>query len=330
MTYWVTSSITRKFTTTTYINGTKVYINLANGYGTISSVNPEEELSLGSIQALQSLYQLNQISISPLTVPTVTDISLTTTTTKNESYIVYENINQASFVTSIEVKDSNPDNYFTNSYSYNKYIRNGENPDRGFSPAAFFSGTFYPHETENFDINLNDYYVGLLLEFELKLSHVGDYSTLFLNYTSDESVVFKTLANIIIHKNSENVLFKSTSPISSFMYLIDDDKVYSTTSEMAGITVNTTNNPNRAVKIKLFVFNDVFYKFQLDFKNRIKPYKDVPRLKNVSTLPNVFLTSTTTTTTAVETFPYNTDLYLQDIQSITTPPIHFTLTAYRQ
>lgn len=329
MTYWVTSFITRKFITTTFINGKKVYVNLANGYGTISTLNSQDEISLGDILLLKNLYKLNEISPTQIVAPVITEVSLTTTTTINDSYSAF-NVNAATFNTSVEIKDSNPENYFTNSYSYNKYIRNGETPNRGFSPSAFFSGLFYPHETENIDILLGDYYVGLLLEFELKLSHIGNFSTLFLNYTSDTNETFKSLANLIIHRNDENILFKLTSPLSSFLYIIDEGNIYSTTSEMSGVTININNNPKRAVKLKLFVFNNVFYKFQLEFKNRIKPYRNVERAKNVSNISNSFLTSTTTTTTEVDTFPYNTDAYLQEVKSITTPPIHFTLTAYRQ
>lgn len=319
MTYWVTSSIQRNLKATEYLSSEpqrQVLISLANGKGTISTVVETDTVSLGELNKIVANYSITSLSTEE--PENFNNISNVTTTTEKNSYSLYvDNINSSTYTLSLQIKDYVADNFFTNSSSYRKYIRSLKK-DKAFVASKYFHSTFYPQFSEKINLNLDDYYVGLLLEFELNLAKIGDYTT-FILYDNTNLI-----GNILINKTKTDVLFKSNSPFSSYMFLQKNNKFYSTTSEMPGVVFNLQETPNEKVLIKFFVFNSIFSNFYLEIVNSNEQYKNVKRIENsVREEPD---TSTTTSTTMF----FDAYKFPQQLVSINTTPIHFVLTAYRQ
>lgn len=341
MVYWIRTSTIRSFSVSTYVNGKQVNIKIANGYGDIKTVNENELLTIEELSPLLEKYNIVQVSTSAIPISTVTETSVVVTTTLSTVTLVEENINDINYETSIEVNDFAPENYFTNASSYRKYIRNGQNPLKPFIPAKTFSEVFYPTETETISIPFGDYYVGMLLEFDIKYSYIENNSNFSFLFKENPESLDKNLGSLIVNKTQDNILLKNVSPYSSYMYVIDGENFYASTSEMSGIVLPTSTNPNRYSKIKIFFFNNVFYEFSMQFKNSISSYKNVKRLNNVLTDPSQIYTTTTTssttttsntstTTTTTTAINFNTANYLYTVKSINTMPIHFVVTTYRQ
>lgn len=332
MTYWVTSSIQKTLKSVVYDTaGNQLVISLANGKGTITSVNETAELNLGDLTSIIGNFSILSFSLNPPTVATVTTTAITTTKYEHKDTLI-DNINSNTFVYGVEVKDYNQSNFFTNASSRKKYT-SANRKNRAYVPFQFSGGIFYPQSIESTLIQLNDLYVALLIEFEINLSSCGDYFS--INFKSDN----KQIGSLIMNKYDNGVLFKANSPISSYIHLKKDNQYYSSTSEMSGIELILKETPNEKVLIKYFLFNSVFSDFELQTINSNDFYKTVNRSENIiqeyESKP-IYLgattTSTTTSTSLTTTIPfeYNTDNLLRQLVTINTAPIHFTLTAYRQ
>lgn len=334
MTYWVTSSIQKTLKSVVYDTaGNQIVVSLANGKGTITSVNDSVELNLGDLTTIIGNFSILSFSENPPSnvTPTITTTAITTTSYMH-SDIVVESINSNVFTKTVEVKDYNQSEFFTNATSYRKYIT-ANRKNRAYVPFQFSGGIFYPQSLESTYIQLNDLYVALLVEFEINLASCGDYFT--LNFNSEN----KRIGSLLMNKYNNGVLFKANSPISSYIHIKKGNQYYSSTSEMSGIELMLEETPNEKILIKYFLFNSVFSDFELQPVNSNEAYKIITRQENVikeyESKP-IYLGNTTTSTTTstslttTSLFEYNTSSLVRQVVSINTAPIHFTLTAYRQ
>jgi hypothetical protein len=334
MTYWVTSSIQKTLKTAVYDTaGNQIIVSLANGSGTLTSVNDNVELNLGDLTAIIGNFSILSFSLTPPSVstPTVTTTVLTTTSYMH-SDVVIDNINSNIFTRAVEVKDYNENNFFTNASSYRKYI-SANRKNRSYVPFQFSDGIFYPQNLESTLIQLNDLYVALLVEFEINLASCGDYFSLNLNSSN------KRIGSLLMNKYNNGVLFKANSPISSYIHIKKNNQYYSSTSEMSGIELMLEEIPNEKILVKYFLFNSIFSDFELQPVNSNDVYKIVNRQENIikeyESKPIYLGTTTTSTTTSTSItttslFEYDTSTLVKQFVSINTAPIHFTLTAYRQ
>lgn len=336
MTYWITSSIQKTLKSVVYDTaGNQLVVSISDGKGTLTSVDENVEINLGDLTTIIGNFSILSFSLTP---PTFSTPVITTTVITTTNYMftdtVVENINSNSFTKTLEIKDYDQSEYFTNASSYRKYI-SANRKNRSYVPFQFSGGIFYPQNPETTYIKLNDLYVALLLEFEINLASCGDYFS--LNFNSEN----KRIGSLLMNKYKNGVLFKANSPISSYIHLKKNDQYYSSTAEMSGIELVLQEVPNEKILIKYFLFNSVFSDFEIESVNSNSLYKVVNRQSNIikeyeskpiylGTTTTSTTTTTSSTTTTTSLFMYNTDNLIRQEVSINTAPIHFTLTAYRQ